>query len=801
VNAFVFHLSNWDVVRTGAPAKPVFEEVGPYNFSRKVCIFDRQLVPDNKPTAVWFRKHHGPWLVESKPWDGSPGIDVERKLNVLNPAYISVMAKLQRTSPTPISGIEAEVSLHSAIVAGALTAVMQGILNESPDGFLASTFLGAIPTVLQTVVDTLDAKIPDWVPGTDKESPMIAALYLWARPRACGDYGRGVSSCAYLQILDTAFSDGLDLDENGDTKFDGYEVGSQFRRLIEQSTFSGSTARMLWDSTRNDSLRSIDGIVLWNTSYENPTQTVQLQTAFNLKVGEMAMIQNWVQMFSRNVTPPLVTNKLLGLPGPALKGYGNKRYLLAWKQLGEGTISAQRGNRTDGLPKTIHDVNPRVPFEFEFSHWARLNGVALPLTTPWHLEFIFNGSTPEPPYTNQRCSAPLMTPEGVTKLLNAHTMLANPATAPQAAQTCMDTWMVNATQCQHLGTYLKWFFERLIQQTGPVVPATARDILLDRVDQLLSILKTAGRVDSANSGVLFDPSDYTSRAEAAAQPFELYERVWDGSGEGGLGLTDNVPDEYLKAFERGEWATETNTSRAYYVHGEIKDVWEKAVTISGGNGQRFKFGLKKDDVLDVWNDKLARTLSWTYHGDGQLEGIDLWIFTLDEQEFAPDPTYYQSQKGLFNISKLSPADVFVSLPRFAGVDPAQINVEIRPPASELKCCTDWRLFVEPTSGVTMGKHVVTQVNFKSAGYGAFTNLALPAGIMPLMWTEDRVTIPVKDAEKFRDGLATASMARVLFFVLGPLIFVLCCLCMVFLHYRSRRAGGAMEDMDRGYSMH
>jgi hypothetical protein len=794
-------MSNWDVVRTGVAAKPVFEEVGPYNFSRQVCVFDRQLVPDNKPTAVWYRKHHGPWTVESKPWNGGAGIDINRKLNVLNPAYISVMANLQRSSQVPLTGIEAEVSLHSAIVAGALTAVMEGILDDAPDGFLASTFLGAIPTVLQTVVDTLDEKIPDWVPGTDKESPMIAALYLWARPVACGDFGRGTMSCAYLQILDTAFGDGLDLDENGNTKFDGYEVGSTFRRQIVQSTFSGATARMLWDSTRNDSLRNIDGIVLWNTSYENPTQSVQLQTAFNLKVGEMAMIQNWVQMFSHNVTPPLVTNTLMGLPGPRASGFENKRYLLAWKQLGEGTISAQRGNRPDGFPKTIHDVNPRVPFEFEISHWARTTGVPLPLTTPWHLEFIFNGSTPEAPYTGKTCTAPLMTPEGVTKLLSAHTMLANPATAAQAAQTCMDTWLVNATQCQHLGTYLKWFFERLIQETGPVVQATARDILLDRADPLLTILKTAGRVESDRSGVLFDPSDYPSREQASAQPFELYERVWDGSGEGGYALTDTVPDEYLKAFERGEWATESNTSRAYYVHGEIKDVWAKTVPVAGGNGLRFKFGLKKDDVLDVWNDKLARTLSWTYHGDGQLEGIDLWIFTLDEREFAPDPIYYQSQKGLFNISKLSPADVFVSLPRFAGVDPAQINVDIKPPASELKCCTDWRLFVEPTSGVTMGKDVVTQINFKSAGYGAFTNMVLPAGIMPLVWTEDRLTIPVADAEKFRDGLATASMARVLFFVLGPLIFVLCCLCMVFLHVRSRRAGGAMDDMDRGYSLH
>jgi hypothetical protein len=146
-------LSNWDVVRTGAAVKPVFEEVGPYNFTRvRSACFDRQLVPDNEAhRRVRFRKHHGSV--------GGRVQAVERRRLAststassmcINPAYISVMANLQRSiAQTAITGVEAEVSLHAAIVAGALTAVMEGILDDAPDGFLASTFLGAIPTVLQ----------------------------------------------------------------------------------------------------------------------------------------------------------------------------------------------------------------------------------------------------------------------------------------------------------------------------------------------------------------------------------------------------------------------------------------------------------------------------------------------------------------------------------------------------------------------------------------------------------------------------------------------------------------------------
>lgn len=793
VDAFVFHLSNWDVVRTGGGAKPLFEEVGPYNLTRTVCTFDRHVVAGSNPPAVRFRKHHGPWSVVSKPADGGPGVDVNRKLNVVNPAYHGVMATLQRTSPTPLSGIAAETSLHAAITSGALKAVMDGILQPQPDGFLTSTFIGAIPTVLATVVATLDEKIPNWVPGTDADSPLIAAQYLWARPRDCGDFSRGTISCSYLKILDGVMGDGLPLDENDATKFDGYEVGSALHQGLERSTLTGAKVRQLWDTSRSDSLRSIDGIVLWNTSRTSTSQSLQLASAFNLTTDELSMVQRWVHMFSSKVTPALVTNSLLGNPGPPLKGYDTKQYLLAWKQLGEGTVSAQRGNRTDGLPKTIHDLNPRVPFEFEISHWARLTGVPLPLTTPWHLEFIFNGTTPEPPFTGAVNPKPLLTPEGITLLLDTVRAFDADPSAAAAAATCQQTWRMDVALCKKIGAYVQWFFEALIVATGPVVSSTALDILVDRADPLLTILKTAGRVASDRSGILYDAGDYESRAVAASQPFELQARIWDGTGEGGtFALSDSVPPGYTAAFERAEWATADENGTDFYVFGELPRTWAKPVQIAGSNGERFKFGLSKDDVLDVWNDRVARTLSWSYAGDAQLEGIDVWQFKLNDDEFAVDPVYYQSAKGMFNISGLSPADVFVSLPRFYGVDPLVHNVDVRPAPQELKCCTDWRIFVEPTSGVTMGKDVVTQINFKSPGFGAFKNAKLPPGYMPVVWLQDRVFINPDQAVQFKDGLSLSSTARTAAFVMAPVLLLLCACCIVFAHFRAKRSNPSAD---------
>jgi hypothetical protein len=800
VNAFMFHLSNWEQVRIGQSSTPVFEEVGPYNFTRTVCTFDRHLVPGSNPPAVRFRKYHGPWQVASKPGNGGVGVDVNRKLYLVNPAYHGVMATLQRASATPISGIEAETSLHSQITAGALKAVMQGILDRSPDGFLASTFVGAIPSILGKVVDGLDQKIPSFVPGTDERSPIIATQYLWARPVDCLDYSRGFVSCQYLKILNSLMSDGMPLDANSPAKFQGFEVGTRLNVAFESSTLSFKQVQQLWDPMREDSLRHVDGIVLWNTSRADRAQSLQLQGAFNMTADQLHMVQRWVEMFSTRVTPALVTNALLGDPGPALVGYNDKQYLLAWKQLGEGTVSAQRGKReSDGLPKTIHDVNPRVPFEFEISHWARLNKVALPITTPWHLEFIFNGTSPEAPYAGLTNPLPLFAADGITALLGAVRDLDDAARAQGAADTCQKNWRMDALQCKSIGRYIQWFFESLLEATGPVIHTTAMDVLVDRVDPLLTILKTAGRVPSDRSGVLYAPGDAPTRDIAAAMPFELETRVWDGTGEGsGLALSDTVPEGYTKAFQRAEWATSANGSD-FYIYGELTRTWAKPVPITGGNGERFHFGVEKSDALHIWNDRLARTLTWSYAGDATLEDIDVWQFKLNEDEFAPDPTYFQTHKGLFNLSGTSPADVFVSLPRFAGVDASVHGVELRPSAQELKCCTGWRIFVEPTSGVTMGKEVVTQINFKSPGFGAFAGFKLPAGYMPLTWLEDRVVIDPKQAAQFKSGLSLASTARIAAFVLAPLLFILCGACMVYAFFRAKRSNPS-ADLG-GFEMH
>ena len=51
-------------------------------------------------------------------------------------------------------------------------------------------------------------------------------------------------------------------------------------------------------------------------------------------------------------------------------------------------------------------------------------------------------------------------------------------------------------QCELMRKYIKWLFEeQILTNTGPVVSTHAADILFEREDPLLEILKAAGKVN------------------------------------------------------------------------------------------------------------------------------------------------------------------------------------------------------------------------------------------------------------------------------------------------------------------
>ena len=60
------------------------------------------------------------------------------------------------------------------------------------------------------------------------------------------------------------------------------------------------------------------------------------------------------------------------------------------------------------------------------------------------------------------------------------------------------------------------------------------------------------------------------------------------------------------------------------------------------------------------------------------------------------------------------------------------------------------LFIEKKSKATTNHLRIFNWNaFQTTEFGAFNNFALPAGFMPVVWTQDRVTVPPETAEVFR----------------------------------------------------
>ena len=116
-------------------------------------------------------------------------------------AYVTVISKLRRDSPIPLNGLEGERTLHGAICSGALKAITSGLLAPTPDGFLATTWIGAIPAVMTKVIDTLGDIIDKLNVGIlplDAMSKYRAARYLWARPVNCGNYSTKTGGCLEL---------------------------------------------------------------------------------------------------------------------------------------------------------------------------------------------------------------------------------------------------------------------------------------------------------------------------------------------------------------------------------------------------------------------------------------------------------------------------------------------------------------------------------------------------------------------------------------------------------------------------
>ena len=217
--------------------------------------------------------------------------------------------------------------------------------------------------------------------------------------------------------------------------------------------------------------------------------------------------------------------------------------------------------------------------------------------------------------------------------------------------------------------------------------------------------------------------------------------------------------EFEDFIERRWWVTDSYDAQLTARGPVVEGVWRDAVTVRGRSGEIHPAPLQEGEALEIWNDGLVRPLRLVPSGrTTQLEGIDVWEYTLDPSELIVNDFYYQGIKGAFNASSYRSANLFYSMPRQRHMPATQTLVTHEPSAEQLLvCCTDWRLYVEPESGLTLGKDTPTQLNFESHGYGTLhVSSHLPPGIMPFMWAQQRSVVGAKDAASFKDNQSLLS---------------------------------------------
>ena len=199
----------------------------------------------------------------------------------------------------------------------------------------------------------------------------------------------------------------------------------------------------------------------------------------------------------------------------------------------------------------------------------------------------------------------------------------------------------------------------------------------------------------------------------------------------------------------------------------LDGVWLQPESISGTDGTQFHPNVKKSDSLTVWSSDLLRVLTFTYQKDVTVEGIRLLQFVLDPSTLDINPNYYQTVKGLANMTSSAGVPLFLSKPDFLDADASKTSdlISGMNPNATLQ---DTYLDVEPNSGAVMLAAKRLQLNFQIAPSDLFTKNVSKAYI-PIMWIEEGGKITPSLANDFKSAVYGAQNLESLVQFAGPVV--------------------------------
>ncbi|MFX1511076.1 MAG: hypothetical protein ACFFCQ_00605, partial [Promethearchaeota archaeon] len=306
----------------------------------------------------------------------------------------------------------------------------------------------------------------------------------------------------------------------------------------------------------------------------------------------------------------------------------------------------------------------------------------------------------------------------------------------------------DSTDVQMLAGYLNYllttFVDGYVLQPvfdaggGFITTRTINEWLWDGTDPLLEFLMEQEQVESAESNLF---ANHTSLADAEIKEENMADTIKTGKDDIDTVLV------YVKYEEKTVYT----------------GIWASDEQVRGTDATQFAPDVSKDDILVTWVSELFRAVDLEFQSEVKEKGIKLYRFVLTEETMDVDPNYYQTIKGVANMTSTQDGvPLFLSKPHFLHADP---SLEL-PSADASK--HDTVIDVEPISGATMSGRKRLQINFKIEAGDAFTK-NVSEGYMSVVWVEEGATIPEDSAEDFKDTVYGAQDLQQVALFGGPTI--------------------------------
>eukprot|EP01114_Cavostelium_apophysatum_P006521 TRINITY_DN1786_c0_g1_i4.p1 TRINITY_DN1786_c0_g1~~TRINITY_DN1786_c0_g1_i4.p1 ORF type:complete len:826 (-),score=170.29 TRINITY_DN1786_c0_g1_i4:99-2576(-) len=730
---FYFNLTNPDAVLNGS--KPHYEQVGPYNYTRKSCVFDRQA----NDTIESYRQYFEDYV---------PNHDGEHSENDLitnvNPGFLGTMFSLESLNPSDPEGFllknliplflgdfvatlqdvpfktqvksQAFNKLRTETAAPLIEALFRGSQAVSR----AYTVFASLPmsTAFDDFFNNLQVKdgvanVTGYI-GTDPIDTVQANRILLGNSEPYGWFVDQSEFSGFLGFLQVAQDPSL-----APTFMTAYGIGGQqLNRLL---TYAGYLYSTYVDETYGGQA-GVD-MITSGMFYQQWANATIKPDGFGVPFFEVGTQPN-LSILPSNLSLSVATQ--LWDPSNPLS-FASIQGSLVWLSASENdteaiaTLTANFSLSTEQLemilnwlvgidqviePSVIAGLAAQCSCNFTsfdqlpFLQWGSAGVLGASVA-------LFNPSLPNPPefaifsmevspitpllFDLERSEELLNGTNGFLKGLNVLTFLGlygGSVATPENLIEIQGRWGLTATEAGLMAQYFEYmaddfvhpylFNEILSKNAGIFVSRQPLEWLYTGQDLLLTFLQRDPHV-----GVFYSSSEAKTKQEAIdAEPYYRY--AYRGGSQ-----------ELLEA----------SLQRLFYDGKRTLTNWAEEIPVSGNDGG-FDFGpgVTKEETLSVWTSLLVRAIDFIYFEESTVKEIDTWTFKLAEynylsesEEGSKNGLYYQKYHGLFNVTPYSPFRTFFSRPHFYGVD-SEVKEGVTGLDSDNGYYHDWWIRVEPESG-------------------------------------------------------------------------------------------------------